>query len=359
MTSLELMRRIGAVGDDLVNEAAQDLPRRRRWMLPAACAACAVIAVAGIWLGVNSGEGNVPAQPVDPDLPILTLGEEMWGSMGFEGIEAYDISEYYSGAPDLPEELPAALPVFANHVPRDDLVTQEEKDAKIEQVQEFFESETVTIEVWGDLTPRVEFEPALTLPEEYHGAEQSAQRLQALGEYLLETYPQWFAWMENPTVNVQGGGYNIYAEQLYQLHVTDYGQSYEEELLGNAYRDMWLCISEEDDLYIVWVYWPDLTDVIGEYPIISAQEAQELLLEGKYASSVPYEVSGEEAIRRVELCYRNDRTATWIPYYRFWVEVPPFADVEKLGLNTYGAYYVPAVEGQYIANMPTYDGRFN
>ncbi len=373
MTSKALYYEIGAVGEDLVEEASYDLPKRRRWMLPAACVACAVIAVAGIWLGIGIGANDGMAldepEPSGSEiiicppagLPILTLGEEMWGGMGFEGVSVYDISEYRSGGSELPEELPETLPVYANHVTREDQVTQVEKDAELTRVQECFESEiasgNVSIKFWGQ--PRLEFEPAIALPEEYHGAEQSMEIMQTLGEHLLEQYPAWFSWMENPTVRVQGGDYNIYGEQRYQLHISDVGHSYTDELVGAAYRDMWLCFNEEGNLYLIWIDWPDLSDVIGEYPIISADEAQELLLSGNYASSVPYEVSGPDAIQTVELCYRNDQTATWVPYYRFWVEIPAYENQQKLGLRQFGAYYVPAVEGRYIANMPTYDGYFN
>ncbi len=43
-----------------------------------------------------------------------------------------------------------------------------------------------------------------------------------------------------------------------------------------------------------------------------------------------------------------------MPYYRFYVELPE-AEGEN-GFKDYGAYDVPAVEGSYIANMPTGDG---
>ena len=48
-------------------------------------------------------------------------------------------------------------------------------------------------------------------------------------------------------------------------------------------------------------------------------------------------------------------------YYRFYVLLPESvygADDEE-GLKTYGAYYVPAVAEEYIADMPIYDGDFN
>jgi len=40
------------------------------------------------------------------------------------------------------------------------------------------------------------------------------------------------------------------------------------------------------------------------------------------------------------------------------VELPEAERTED-GLKDYGAYYVPAVEGKYIANMPKWDGGFN
>lgn len=388
MKSEKLFREIGAVGDDLIEEAASELPTRRRWALPAACAACAVLAVAGIWIGGAAGDGKdvleqppvttgtAQSEPVVADppqetpqvelvdgLPVLTLDSEaMWNGMGFEGIWAYDISEYHSGAPELPEELPDALPVFTNPAPGEIFeLTPEEEAAQLARVREYFAAEidagAATAEIWSD--PRVEFEPGLTLPEEYRDAERSLESAQTLGEYLLLTYPKWFAWMETPTVSVCSGDYNIYGEQSYTLYVYDAGQNAADSLTGSAYRSMRLCLNEAGELWLIWIDWPDLSDVIGNYPIISALEAQSLLLDGSYVSSVPYEVGGEDAIRDVELCYRKDQSQVWIPYYRFWVEVSSEAAVEQLGLNTYGAYYVPAVEGRYIANMPTYDGSFN
>ena len=32
---------------------------------------------------------------------------------------------------------------------------------------------------------------------------------------------------------------------------------------------------------------------------------------------------------------------------------------EEDGLQTFGAYYVPAVEGRFLTNLPVWDGSFN
>ena len=58
------------------------------------------------------------------------------------------------------------------------------------------------------------------------------------------------------------------------------------------------------------------------------------------------------------MLYRTEPScAYYLPYYRFLAELPEMG--ARDGLKHYGAYYVPAVESRYIANMPTYDGNFN
>ena len=48
-----------------------------------------------------------------------------------------------------------------------------------------------------------------------------------------------------------------------------------------------------------------------------------------------------------------------MPYYKFYVELPEDENRLGHGLKNYGIYYVPAVEGKYIENMPIYNGSFN
>ena len=49
------------------------------------------------------------------------------------------------------------------------------------------------------------------------------------------------------------------------------------------------------------------------------------------------------------------------PCYRFWVEVTPGLMDEDFrpqaeGLKAYAQFYVPAVDGKYIENMPVWGG---
>lgn len=99
------------------------------------------------------------------------------------------------------------------------------------------------------------------------------------------------------------------------------------------------------------------TEKTGDYPIIAAEEANVLLMEGKYVTSVPYEISGEEHVVSVELTYRSAQYGEFlIPYYRFYVEIP---EEKHSDLNCYGAYYVPAIKQDYISENQVYDGALN
>lgn len=91
---------------------------------------------------------------------------------------------------------------------------------------------------------------------------------------------------------------------------------------------------------------------LGEYPLVSESEARAMLLQGQCLTSVPYAVQSEADIATVELCYREG-SEVYAPWYRFWVKLPEEAQQNCApGCTAYGAYYVPAVRGEYIAGAP-------
>lgn len=105
-----------------------------------------------------------------------------------------------------------------------------------------------------------------------------------------------------------------------------------------------------------------LAEKLGDYPIITADEARELLLAGYGQSSVPSDIATPTAenVEHVELVYRDGpMEELLLPYYRFDVRLPDEPSRGSgLGLKTYGVYYVPAVAAEYLTDMPTYDGWF-
>lgn len=102
------------------------------------------------------------------------------------------------------------------------------------------------------------------------------------------------------------------------------------------------------------------SEKLGDYPIITAEEARELLLDGRYLIpfSKDYIKGGElkaEDVKKVELVYRFSESKYLVPYYRFYAEIEVVAILEGLsgvGLKEYGEFYVPAVKSEYIEGDP-------
>lgn len=104
---------------------------------------------------------------------------------------------------------------------------------------------------------------------------------------------------------------------------------------------------------------------IGDYPTISVEEARELLLAGNffYEGASDFSVE-EEKIAGVELIYpTSNMPEIIIPYYCFYIELPDdileknFPELNDSGLlKQYQCCYVPAIDSQYIENMPHYGG---
>ena len=99
---------------------------------------------------------------------------------------------------------------------------------------------------------------------------------------------------------------------------------------------------------------------LGDYPIITWQEAQKKLLEGKYVSSADEsQVIGgklsEDAIADVDLIYyTNGNPVLYLPYYRFFVNYYS----SNLANERYAYFYVCAVSDEYLVDNEKFDGSY-
>ena len=394
------------IGDDLLEEAdaargTGDV-RRNHWKGWAALAACAGVVLFGAirWGGgpaepvptpaaetTASPETAAPAETAQPavtpvptvdGLPMLTIELGEMG-MGFEGYMAYDISELVSGNPWTEEAGLTTLPVYENPLELDEYgMPVGDRTAMEAALREaagrlglegaeigetdwgalVIRGEGLTLDVTATLPVTLEFEPPRTLPEGYDfGYHAPYDTMEAAGEYLMETYGSLLD-MEAPTLSLWGGDYNIYREQGYQIEVYEGAGDLTDQLVGYHFRRVAFYPNEEGLLWMIRFYQADLSQKLGDYPIITAEEAETLLGEGHYITSAPYALPGLEYVEKVELVYRNGALeGCWMPYYRFYVRLPELA--EEDGLQTFGAYYVPAVEGRFLTNLPVWDGSFN
>lgn len=339
------------------------------------------------------------------DLPLLTISGESSESMGYEGYMAYDISDLINANPWNEIAELSTLPVYRNplsydtdfivsgtdfdsmesfllevaarlHMNMDTLeITDNTPDAEEQAIiTEKFEGKVpegyfdptaliaeqngIKIEVDVSMTATITFEPAITLPDGYSFTHYSSyDDILAVAEYLREAYSDLIA-MEEPLMNIYGGDYNIYRQQMYHITFFDTAVNLTEQILNYQFNRVAFYCNDEGKFYMARVFRPNLSDKAGDYPIISPEEATDLLLNGNYITTVPYEMPGQEYIAGVELVYRNGKYEKYfMPYYRFYVELPEMEQED--GLKDYGAYYVPAVRQEYLTNMPVWNGDFN
>ncbi|MBR6599483.1 MAG: hypothetical protein IKK88_04205, partial [Oscillospiraceae bacterium] len=219
-------------------------------------------------------------------------------------------------------------------------------------------SQGIEIEADSSMTATVHFEPALAVPSEYNFTHFSSYNDKCdVAEYLKTKYKSLIG-IENPQADIFGGDYNIYGQQQYSVGFFEDGQDKTEKIINYNFNRVTFANDDDGKLFIVRICQPDLSVKAGDYPVISSNEARQLLIKGNFITTVPYEFSGEEFVEKTELIYRTDKNEKYfMPYYRFYVELPELKQED--GLKTYGIYYVPAVESEYISDMPVWDGSFN
>ena len=405
MRGNDFLDKMANIAPEYIEEAetyTQKQPRRwPKWVAVAACVAC--VALVGVKL--------LPHEDT-PSLPMLTIEENMQG-MGFEGYMAHDASELVNANPCDEADAPETLPVYKNTLlvsergvsiggdedamratlldvaerlgldtENLDITEVFAKDTNDESTlqaikDEFKDADAATkqrlngpeqlvataegmrIQVKGDLTTEIFFEQAVALPEGLHFIDNATyEELEQVAVYLKDTYADLLG-MDHPQVNIHGGDYTYDGQQRYQLEFYEGSEDDTQALLNYHFNRVAFYSDDQGNLMMVRIFRTDLSDKVGDYPIISAEDAQALLSEGHCLTNVPTPFPGEDAIAKVELVYRNSTgDAYYMPYYRFYVEVPP-QDNATTNLKTYGAYYVPAVAGEYLTNMPSWDGSFN
>ncbi len=375
------------------------------WIRWGAMAACLVIMVyAGKKLFPQKSSNNAPRL----DLPMLTISENTSEAMGFEGYMAYDISELVSANPWSEDAAIATLPVYHNPITfheqmissgadfdkmrelllevagrigldtntltiTDDAPDEAARQEITQKLQSaggtvpdgYFnptrltiETEGLKIEVDQFMTVTISFDPAVSLPSEYSFTHYSSyEELSDVAEYLKAEYKDLIG-LDDPQINICGGDYNIYSQQGYRIEFFDANGSSTEQIVNYNFNRVAFYCDDEGKLFLARIYQPDLSEAVGDYPIITSEKASELLSNGIYITSVPYEMPGMEYVKKAELVYRTGKQEEYyMPYYRFYVELPETERDEEM--KTYGAYYVPAVSGEYISNMPTRNGSFN
>lgn len=222
----------------------------------------------------------------------------------------------------------------------------------------------VEIRVFGDGEMSISFNNSMSLPDGYSFTYSNTTEEQAIEvmEYLADKF-KGLLQFENPAVYSYADR-NIYGEQIRGYYVYDQCEDYMQDILSYNFTSTKFCPDDSGELMIIWVNNPlSAAQNLGEYPIIDAQEATQLLLGGSYISTVPteYLINGEitaEAIAKTELIYRvGEHDEYYQPYYKFYIELSDEYCPE--GMKEYGAFYVPAVESKYLSDISVWNGSIN
>ena len=141
----------------------------------------------------------------------------------------------------------------------------------------------------------------------------------------------------------EGVGHNsyyIYAE----------GESNEETLLNYAYRRIQFAGQWEDPSEIGMIRIYDslaAAEKIGNYPLISKEEAFEQLKEGNFIGKLPDEWNAAQ-ITDAQIAYEDFHSLEYqIPYWKLIIDITDQTD-DLPGLRTYAVCYVPAVDPSFI-----------
>lgn len=409
---------LNMLNDDIIEETATVRASKKKcekdsqklWWKWAFAAACLTFAAyAGTRTLHSIKFPNIPILPIAENikkttLPMLSVTENTNEAMGFEGYLVYDISELVNENPWNETMELSTLPVYKNPLsynenmiasgadfdkmhtflieiagrlgldPNTLIITDNAFDEKTrQQITEkmdgnvpngyfnptalMIETVDLTIEVDQTMTAKITFEPAISLPEEYHFTHYASyENIVAVAGYLKNEYKS-FIGIDNPCVDISGGDYNIYLQQGYQISFFDSSGTDIEQLVNYNFNRVSFYCDDEGKLFLARIYQPDLSKKVGDYPIITVATARKLLADGKYITTVPYEMPGMEYVAKTELIYRAGTLEEYyMPYYRFYVELPN--ELRDGALKNYGTYYVPAVESTYISNMPIWNGSF-
>lgn len=338
------------------------------------------------------GAGGAEAGPAP-----FALGESGSGGFGFEGLLEFAPSELEQGCPWRPGDQVDSLPVYKNgsslylsgvaqftlDAPQMEArlrelaaklgYTVEEVEVypsenQVEEMkQKLGDADDLTIELntrpsrvtakcdgavlrmdtGGDLT--VEFSEPVSLPAGYRfSADATVEEAQQAVRYLWSIYGEPLG-LAQPAPRLFLD-YTYEGKPHREFAVFDGSGDLADRLLQFSLGGLTFWDDEQGRLYGFRLSGTDVVgEKLGDYPVLSYEEAKELLAQGNCFTSVMEEFPGVERLAYTELVYRVS-SGVVAPYYRFLVELPTL-EMEN-GLKTYGAYYVPAVESAYITDLP-------
>lgn len=317
-------------------------------------------------------------------LQILNLNEDEFflGGMGFEGYELYEASELVHNNPYDVDKITKTLPVYQNlnisgrfgmdeiaRYPRKEEIEILEYYASVMNIKEYqideLEGSTVLISDLCDLYIdskdgiMIEFsEKAIDDNMLIYTENDTKKDVEKRIKRLIEQPKiKGIFDFQEAIIDVKKG-YNLSeVEQSYKpswnIKVSDGKGSQTNKLVNNQLNAISIWASEDGYLSTITIEFKNTKQKIGNYPIISLEEAKQQLIKGHYITS-SWSLGDIEQISYIEMIYfKKKNLDIFIPFYKFYMPLKNQDMIIKHDdkLVTYVAYYVPAIHSDYLEGI--------
>ena len=186
---------------------------------------------------------------------------------------------------------------------------------------------------------------SLSLALEKCQKENEYDQIVLIAKQLQEMFPK-ICGVDKYQYDINGGDYTIDGRQKWRIAFVLKKESVEEKnIINYNFHRIEVSLDENNNVYSITIHNENLNNKIGDYPIITVEEAKNRLLEQRYWMSATYPPN-QDNISKIELIYKTSNYHKYYaPYYRFWV-----SNGEKIqnGLEIYLTFYISAIEEKYL-----------
>lgn len=315
------------------------------------------------------------------ELQILNLNQDEFflGGMGFEGYELYEASELIHNNPYDADKGTKTLPVYQNlnisgRFGMDEIARYTRKEeieileyyASVMNIKEYqideLEVSTVLISDFCDLHInskdgiKIEFsEKAIDDNMLIYTENDTKKDVEKRIKRLIEQSKIKGIFDFQEAIIDVNKGYNLSeVDQSYKpswdIKVSDGKGSQTNKLVNNQLNAISIWASEDGYLSTIAIEFKNTKQKIGNYPIISLEEAKQQLIKGHYITS-SWSLGDIEQISYIEMVYFKKKNLDFfIPFYKFYMPLKNQDMIIKHDdkLITYVAYYVPAIHSDYL-----------